>query len=263
MLQKYFNGTTFAFSQSLKIRRAIRWGRFFNEAPLPGSFSPQPNGLRAFLLGPPSGPIMRIGKRRPRPRVAKLNLAAPVTISVMLKSYCFSFIKILLATSLIGISACSPTYDWREVRGPDAPFVVLLPAKPTTHTRDINLDGTQLPMTMTAAQVDGITFAVGSATLPDHAVPQAALTAMKTAMVRNIGGTIKREKAISIPGSTSPSIEVEAVGASGGKTAEQPILLLARFAEKDRRIYQAVVVGPEKAVARDQADTFFTSLKLN
>lgn len=194
---------------------------------------------------------------------AKPNHAAPVTISVMLKSYCFSFFKILSATSLIGISACSPTYDWREVRGPDAPFVVLLPAKPATHTRDINLDGLQLAMTMTAAQVDGVTFAVGSAKLPDQALPQAALAAMKTAMVKNIGGTIKREKSIQTPGSPNPSIEVEAAGVPAGKGVEEATLLFGRFAEKDRRVYQAVVVGQEKAVVREQVDTFLTSFKLN
>ena len=196
----------------------------------------------------------------PAPR---LNQAAPVTISVMLKSSCLSLLKISLATAVFGISACSPTYDWREVRGIDAPFVVLLPAKPATHSRDINLDGLQLTMTMTAAQVNGVTFAVGSAKLPDQAMPQAALTAMKNALVKNIGGTVKREKSSPIPGSPTASLEIEAAGIPAGKPVGQPTLLFARFAEKNRHIYQAVVVGPEKAVERDQVDTFLTSFKVN
>lgn len=181
----------------------------------------------------------------------------------MLKLSCLSLLKISLATAIFGISACSPTYDWREVRGTDAPFVVLLPSKPATHTRAINLDGMQLTMTMTGAQVNGVTFAVGSAKLPDQALPQAALNAMKIALIKNIGGTVKREKLLPIPGNPTPSSEIEAVGMPAGKNAGQPIILFARFAEKDRRVYQAVVVGQEKAVERDHVDTFFTSFKLN
>ena len=192
------------------------------------------------------------------------NRTRPVTISVMLKSLCFLLIQILVAaTTTFGISACSPTYDWREVRGTDAPFVVLLPAKPATHSRPINLDGIPLVMTMTAAEVNDVTFAVGSAKLPDQAVPQAALNAMKTALLKNIGGTVRHEKSLVVAGNPVPLIEIEAVGSPGGKGNSQPRILFARFAEKDRRIYQAIVVGREKSVPRDAVDTFFTSLKLN
>lgn len=181
----------------------------------------------------------------------------------MLKSSCLSLLNISLATAVFALSGCSPAYDWREVRGADAPFTVLLPAKPATHTRDINLDGMLVTMTMTGAQVDGATFAVGSAKLPDHAMPQAALNAMKTALVNNIRGTVKREKALPASANSPPSIEIEAVGIPTVASDAQPTVLFARFAEKNRRIYQAVVVGPEKAVTRDNVDTFFTSFKLN
>lgn len=152
------------------------------------------------------------------------------------------------------VAACSPKFDWREVRGANAPFVVLLPAKPASHTRTVNLDGLQVPMTMTAADVDGVTFAVGTAELPDASQAPKALAAMKTALVRNIGGTIRQEKA-SAAGVVPATIEIEAAGADR--------VLLARFLAKDKRIYQVVVVGKENAVSHDAADTFFTSFKLN
>ena len=152
------------------------------------------------------------------------------------------------------LAACSPKFDWREVRGTDAPFMVLLPSKPATHTRTVNLDGLQVPMTMTAADVDGVTFAVGAAQLADAAQAPKALAAMKTALVRNIGGTIKQEKA-SAPGAVPVAVDIEAAGSGR--------LLLARFLAKDNRIYQVIMVGNESAVSRDAADTFFTSFKLN
>jgi len=153
------------------------------------------------------------------------------------------------------LSACSPKYDWREVRGSDAPYVVLLPTKPATHTRSIDLDGIPVTMTMTASDVDGVTFAVGSAVLPDAAQATQALNAMKTGLLRNIRGTIRQEKA-SATGAVPTFIEIEAGGAESR-------LLLARFLAKENRIYQAVVIGKEKAVSREAAETFLGSFKLN
>lgn len=156
---------------------------------------------------------------------------------------------------VILLAACSPKFDWREVRSSGASYVVLLPAKPASHTRTIDLDGMQVSMTMTAADVDGVTFAVGSAVLTDAAQASKALNAMKTALVRNIGGTLKQEKS-SAAGAVPIVIDIEASGTDSR-------LLLARFMAKENRIYQAVVAGKEKTVSRDAADTFFTSLKLN
>ena len=96
----------------------------------------------------------------------------------------------------LALSACSPKYDWRDYRSNDAPYAVLFPGKPATHTRSIRLDQPGRPdpalaidMTMTAAEVDGVVFAVGSARLADPTQAPAALAAMRTALMRNIDAT--------------------------------------------------------------------------
>lgn len=179
----------------------------------------------------------------------------------MLKFSCPVLSRIVVAAGVLALPACTPTYDWREVRGTEAPFSVVLPAKPATYSRPINLDGVRLVMTMTAAEADGVTFAVGSAQLPEPAKAQAALQAMKTALVNNIGGTVRHEKSAAAAGVAS--IDIEAAGTSNAAGGGQPMLLFARFAAKDRWIYQAVVIGRGKAVSRDAVETFFTSFKLN
>ncbi|HZW13707.1 MAG TPA: hypothetical protein VFF81_11015 [Noviherbaspirillum sp.] len=174
----------------------------------------------------------------------------------------FSTFPLLTSACLAGVlllTACSPKYDWREVHGSSTPFAVVLPAKPASHTRNINLDGIQVNMTMTAAEVDGVTFAVGITELPDAMQAQKALDSMKTALVRNIGGTIRQEKSSTVNG--VPTTEIEASGPAV-PGAEQPRLMLARFIAQDRHAYQLVVVGQENAVERDAADAFFTSFKL-
>jgi hypothetical protein len=164
--------------------------------------------------------------------------------------------------ALLLLAACSPEYNWREVRGGGAPYIVTLPGKPASHTRQIDLNGLPLDMTMTGAEVNRVTFAVGAAEVPDAALAPAALDAMKTALVRNIGGTIRKENATA--GGAAPAmIEIEAGGPASQYSGGQPRLLLARFYARDKYIYQVVVVGGENAVSREAADTFFSSFKPN
>jgi pectin methylesterase-like acyl-CoA thioesterase len=151
------------------------------------------------------------------------------------------------------LTACSPEFNWREVRGAGAPYTVTLPAKPASHARPVNLDGLQVTMTMTAAEAGDITFAVGAAEVADATQAGKALQAMKAALVRNIDGALKREKSSAPP----QMIEIEAAG--------QSRLLLARFVAKDKYVYQVVALGPEKTLsqpaAREAADTFLTSFR--
>lgn len=157
------------------------------------------------------------------------------------------------------LAACSPQYDWREVRGAGAPFTIVLPGKPASHTRAINLDGLPVTMMMTAAEVDHVTFAVGTAELPDGAQAEKALGAMKIALVRNINGTLVREKPVTAGG--MPAIEIEASGPAAAHTDGRPRLLLARFVARGNSVYQLVVVGGDKPEVRDAADIFLTSFK--
>jgi hypothetical protein len=165
----------------------------------------------------------------------------------------------VFATSLL--SGCSPQYNWRDYRSLDAPYTVLFPGKPESYTRAINLEGGDVNMTMTATEVDHNTFAVGSATMADAGKAQAALTAMKTALVRNIGGKIDSEKAVATAGLSgqASSIDLRAHGARNGA----PIVLAAHFAAQGQRIYQVIVVGDEKTAKGENIDMFLNSFKLN
>lgn len=147
------------------------------------------------------------------------------------------------------LSACSPKYDWRDYRSPDAPYSVLFPGKPAKQTRTVKLDQLDASMTMTAADIDGVVFAIGSAQLADAAQAPAALAAMRTAMVNNIGGAITRST--TLPGGAQ---EVDASG--------RAMRLVGRFITKDRRVYQIVVIGAPQKIEAETVDTFFSSFKL-
>jgi hypothetical protein len=176
----------------------------------------------------------------------------------MLKIFSSPLRVALFTTAALTLSACNPTYNWREVRGSGAPYSVMLPAKPALFTRPINIGGEQTSMTMTAAEVNDITFAVGTAEMPDAAKAKSALNAMKTALLKNIGGTVRQEK-LSGPAAAPTEIAIEAVGTPGSD--DQQRLLFARFVAKDKRVYQVIVLGKENAISREAVDTFLTSFK--
>jgi hypothetical protein len=173
-----------------------------------------------------------------------------MTMSPMPKIIQTSACLLLLAA----LAACSPDYNWRQVQNADAAFSALFPAKPSSHAREVNLDGIRTNMSMTAAEVEGALFAVGSTTLSSPALVQPALGAMKTAMVRNINGTIASEKTVPGP---APYDELVANGSRNGR----PVQLTARFAARNLRVYQAVVIGAPQDLPAEAIDTFLSSFK--
>jgi len=147
------------------------------------------------------------------------------------------------------LAGCNPSYNWRDYASPDAPYRVMFPAKPASFTREIDLDGMRVAMTMTAAEVDGATFAVGTGVAPDAARAQAALAAMRTALARNIGaGT-----AASPDAGSGADIDVR------GMRKDMPVRLVGHFATQGTRFYQVVVIGPVDGVPAEQLEQFFTS----
>jgi hypothetical protein len=158
--------------------------------------------------------------------------------------------RLLLAPLLaVLLCACSPKYDWRDYRGKDAPYSVLFPGKPATQTRAVRLDRLQVSMTMTAAEIDGVVFAVGSAQLADAAQAPAALEAMRTAMVNNIGGAVTASKPLA-----GGALQIDASG--------KAMRLVGRFVAKESRVYQAVVIGPPGKIEAETVETFFSSFKI-
>ncbi|HTH43858.1 MAG TPA: hypothetical protein VL528_02140 [Oxalicibacterium sp.] len=181
----------------------------------------------------------------------------------------FRLPRVAAAAMLLALTACSPRYDWRELHAADAPYAVAMPARPASFSRQIDLNGVPVSMTMTAAEVGKVTFAVGSAELPTAQQAQASLDAMKTALVRNIRGTIRQQRTLTIPQSSHADggrvavIEIAAIGPADQASDGQARALFARFVAKDKRVFQLVATGPEAALQRELVDTFFSSFKLD
>lgn len=181
----------------------------------------------------------------------------------MAKTTCSRILLTIVAACLL--AACNPTYNWRDYSSPIAPYRVMFPGKPDSHTRSVDLDGLKVEMTMTATEIDGVMFAVGSAEVPEGANTSAALAAMKTAMVRNIGASTTRERSASATatsGATTPAqsgkIDIEATGSRNGI----PVRLVGHFEARGPRIYQVIVLGKASSMPAEQVEQFMSSFKL-
>jgi len=170
----------------------------------------------------------------------------------------------LLAACLA--AACSPEYNWREIRPDGDGFAVTLPAKPASMTRTVHLDAYDLPMTMHGARVGDVAFTAAVARLPvdDAGARERVLAAMQAGMLQNIGAADARREAGALElkdpsGALVARVPVVRVEASG-KAQGTPVTMMAGFAAHGPRAWQWMVIGP--APDRDHAKTFLDSFRL-
>lgn len=171
-------------------------------------------------------------------------------------------------SAFMALAGCSPRFDWREIRSPDG-YAVLLPGRPQTVARDIELDGTKAQMSMTSTGIGPTMFAVGVARLPpatvaDASARQRSIALFRDALVRNIGGdqSVLRSAAPGLDSGGQSLLLSEAIEATGRLPNGQNSRLAARFFIVDDRLFQVVALGAEGEIPPEALDTFFTSFRL-
>jgi len=179
-----------------------------------------------------------------------------------------SAIAAVLAALLV--LACSQRFEWREVRV-DPGAVAALPGRPQSVTRDLEVGGQPVSMTMWSTGVGATMFAVGVARLPaalsaEPAGRAQAIAHFRDGLLRNIGGVATAAAPPSLalpPGSARRLLAAEAIEAVGrpGPDGRKP-RLAARFFIVDDQLFQVVALGAEGEIPPEVLDTFFTSFRL-
>ncbi len=195
----------------------------------------------------------------------------PLPMSSLKYFFICRLLPALLAMSMLG---CTPLYDWREVHAGGAR--VLLPGKAQSMTRVVDLDGVRADMTMHAARVDGVSFALGWTDLvptagdrePRDLRRERMLAAMRSALTRNFGAPNVLGKPVMVARAERMATGVvgEEIQASGQANG-QPVLVQARFVGVETRVWQFVAYGPptelETPVGRQAVETFLLSVRLD
>lgn len=190
-----------------------------------------------------------------------------------------------LLAGLAGLlCGCSPTYDWREVRGAGA--LVMFPGKPASVTREVELAGLRVSMTMQSARADGLGFAFARVDLPadqaDLHNRARIVAALRAGLLRNLSGTSQAGAAgEAAADAASPAAKPYPLARSDraaapvsasllevtGQSEGQELALRALLGSVDTRVYQIAVYGPRAAMdtpaGREAIDTFFSSIRLD
>ncbi|MEY4883197.1 MAG: hypothetical protein RIS34_1051 [Pseudomonadota bacterium] len=161
------------------------------------------------------------------------------------------------------LGACSPTFNWREIRLEPAALLVMLPCKPDQGTRQVTLAAQNLSLHMIGCVVDGATFAVSYADLADASQAAPVLAQWKTAMLGTMRATQIREVPIAIKGvDAAPAVEPVSrqVQAQGTQADGQAVVAHGVWFAKNRQVFHAVVYGDR--VSPDVLEAFFSGLQL-
>lgn len=166
----------------------------------------------------------------------------------------------LLVCAALGLAACTPELNWRELSVPDGHFTALLPCKTRRETRSFDAAAGTLSATMYACSLKQGTMAVAYTDYPtappDAEHGRARVDAARDALLRNVDAGAPTEEDIAVAG--LPGRRVYAEGRAGAQAME----LKALFALDGKRLYQVAYVGARNSVAMADIDLFLDSFKL-
>lgn len=160
----------------------------------------------------------------------------------------------LLAVALWALAACSPAFNWRDVRPEGGSVGATLPCKPESAQRTVELAGQPVALRMLSCDVGGLTFAMSQLRVPPSlplstvvdAWQQASLASLKVAA----GQSQVWEPEVRLPPDSGVQLRGwKAVGMRpDGSAVPAHGVMLAR----DGEVTQLVVYGPVTAAVLAQ-----------
>lgn len=193
-----------------------------------------------------------------------------------MQRFSLAFVPTLLAiaASLLWLAACSPTFNWREVRPDGTTLSLLLPCKPDKAEKRVPLGDRPVPLRLLGCDVADATFAVAVADVGDVSRVAAALIQWQTGTLANMKappvGAVPglpiaaSDKAVTVvvplkvPGAASGSPAV-LFKARGQRADGTPVSGQAAYFVQGSQVFQAVIYAAE--INPEVAETFFSSLK--
>lgn len=177
----------------------------------------------------------------------------------------------LFALALSLLTACNPTFNWREVNLLDDRAKILMPGKPDALSRDIVLETIPVKMFMQGVKIDESTFTVAGAALADQTPGSAtrAIAGMRAQMIRNIAGTEQSVKAIVVrvindSGKEIATLDTQRIVVTGLAQAK-PVQMTASFVQYKGYVWQWMVIKSNTAKdgkLGDAAEEFMASFRL-
>lgn len=170
-------------------------------------------------------------------------------------------------SALLALAACSPTFNWREVRPENTRLSLLLPCKPDKAQKIVPFGGKSTPLSMLGCDAGGVTFAVAVVDLDKLDKPGGALSAASAAAV------LAQWQSVTLANMKAGAVQVSSLSLPGAAIAQPPVLVKAQGQRADgtavngqaayfahgSQVFQVVMYAAN--VPPEVAETFFSSLK--
>lgn len=157
------------------------------------------------------------------------------------------------------LSGCSPQYNWRTVPNTDVGYMATFPDKPAQVTRTLDLIGLKVPLTMQAAQVEGLYFAVG--TVPLQGELQIQSIGLRDALAQSVANNIAAGKPaltqIQWLGKAAHEMSVTGTLPDG-----QAAFAQVRFFEHRGTLYEVLIMGGNEQLDSNAPTTWFGGFSL-
>jgi hypothetical protein len=166
-------------------------------------------------------------------------------------------VAIVAAATVCLLAACSPTFNWREVRPGDTRLALLLPCKPDQAEKIVPLGGRPTALRLLGCDAGGATFAVAVADLGDAARVAEVLTQWQALTLANMKAGAPQVTPLTVKGA-APSPAPVLVKAQGQRADGTAVSGQAAYFAQGTQVFQAVVYAGK--LAPDVAETYFASL---
>jgi hypothetical protein len=161
-----------------------------------------------------------------------------------------------IATALV---ACSPTFNWREVRTESDSLLALMPCKPQKASHPVPMAGHEVELAVLGCDTGGATFAILQADIGDPLRAGEVLGQWKTATLANLRSTTSVETPFRPPGALGLRQSLQVV-ASGRRPDGSAVESHAAYFAHGSYVFQAVIYTDRLQPA--VAQTFFSGLRL-
>ena len=161
--------------------------------------------------------------------------------------------------AVLGLSACSPAFNWREVRPDDTALSLLLPCKPDKAQQTVPMGGQPAALTLLGCDAGGAAFAVAVADLGQAAAVPAVLAQWQAATLAGIRAGSPTRAPWVVPGAlAAPAPEL--VRALGQRPDGSAVNSHALYFAHGTQVFQIVMLA--STVTPEAAEMFFSSARL-
>lgn len=160
------------------------------------------------------------------------------------------------------LPACTPTYNWREVR-PGGPMVGLLPCKPELRSRGVPLGGQPRALTIAACEAGGLHWGLSVADVGQPQQVGPALAALEAALAGNLGAAARPAGPVPVAGQT-PHPEARQAVIAGRDPSGAPLLARSWVWAHGTWVAQASVLarGEPTAAQQEAIAAFVAGLRI-